>query len=149
MVTTQPNYPTTKRFMLSSMVEADIVSFRNLLFESRVQELVDTIEAAVKGTPYHLGGIIVKYAEFVTYCEGLTFKWKGTPPPDYTNLEVWWSMVAKGQKADECYIYYVNNISNPVTMAWYEVMNNVHKIYVPPRERDNTSDEAVIQNDPN
>jgi hypothetical protein len=130
--------------MAYDMVTAEIFGWRNykrdsdvLALETRIKEETGRLEDDLAYT----------FAYCVSYTENLNFNWTDEAPPEATNLEVFWGMVADGVSMSECYLFYIENVANWVTNSWQQALFNAHKIWKPTAERKPTDKEA--EKDPN
>lgn len=122
---------TKRQAFLWNMVEADIVGYRNIELDAAMIALSEKVR---EKTGRDDGSFMVYYAMRVTYVANLTFVWEEGAPEEYTNLERWWDMVLRGDPVEECYLYYIRNLSNVVTNQFQDALERAHTIWKPAHE---------------
>ena len=138
--------PSCKRAsMLYNMVTLDIWGFRNVELDTEAIALAEKIKLV---TGRDDGSFMTYYARTVKYTKAMWFRWLPETPEEYTNLEKFWNMVIQGEDEAECYLFYIKNISNPVSNDWQDTVENAHKIWKPVQEKTIEAKE-IAQQDPN
>ena len=125
---------------LHGMVVADIFKFRNVERDSRAIALANMLREQVGRDD---GAFYVYYAQRIVYSDAMHFSWHPEAPQEFQNLETFWNMVESGEPEAECYMYYIQNISNSVSNAWQNAVEAAHTLWKPPEE---TAEETA---DPN
>lgn len=138
--------PSCKRAsMLYNMVSLDIWGFRNVELDTEAMALVEKIKLT---TGRDDGTFMMYYARCIKYTKGMWFNWHPEAPEEFTNLEKFWTMVLQGEDESECYLFYIKNISNPVSNEWQDTVENSHKIWKPVQEKTITAKD-IAETDPN
>lgn len=138
--------PSCKRAaMLYKMVSLDIWGFRNVELDTEAIALAEKIKLT---TGRDDGNFMNYYARCVKYTKNMWFSWHPDAPVEFTNLEEFWKMVLNGEDESECYLFYIKNISNPVSNEWQETVDEAHKIWKPTQEKTMTAKE-LAEKDPN
>lgn len=127
---------------LHNMVAADIFRFRNVERDSKAVAFANELRENIGRDD---GAFYVFYAQRLIYTDALHFNWHEDAPPEFVNLEKWWNMVTSGASQEECYMFYIGNVSNPVSNQWQSAVERAHKLWKPPEERDDNEEDA----DPN
>lgn len=126
-----------RQTFLHNMVAADIFKFRNVERDARAIALANQLKEQVGRDD---GAFYVYYAQRVVYTDALHFDWHPEAPHEFVSLETWWSMVQSGEPEVECYLFYISNISNPVSNEWQSAVDRAHAIWKPPEETNQESD---------
>lgn len=130
---------------LYNMVAADFFPYRNLERDSRAMSLANKLREEIGRDD---GAFYMFYANRITYTVSMTFDWHDESPPEFLALETFWNMVQKGEPDTDCYMYYISNVSNPVSNQWQDALEEAHTIWKPPVEKLSKDDEKEIT-DPN
>lgn len=127
-----------RQTFLHGMVAADIFKFRNVERDSKAVALANQLREQAGRDD---GAFYVFYAQRMIYTDALHFSWHPEAPLEFKNLEKWWNMVQSGESELECYLFYVGNISNPVSNEWQTAVEAAHTIWKPPQETNKESDD--------
>lgn len=130
---------------LHGMVAADIFRFRNVKRDVQVISLSNKLR---EETGRDDGGFFTYYAQRIVYTDAMYFNWHEDAPIEFVSLETWWEMLQSGQSDVDCYIYYIENISNPVSNQWQDALDDAHSIWKPVEERTITT-QGGNEPDPN
>ena len=135
------NYKQEK--ILDGMVTIEFFGFRNLKRDTDAratgERILEETGRSETDNPFALF-----YAQRLAYTENMYFNWHAEAPPEFKNLETFWQMHTSGEPASECYLWYIENISNVVSNQWSDAQDRAHRIWKPPEERDPTKTAAEL-----
>lgn len=132
--------------ILSDMVTVQIHGFRNFLKDNETTALTLMLK---EKTGRKEDSFMYLYAEKVIYTNDIIFNWLEGAPEEYTNFEKFWNMIHDGADGVECYLYYIENISNVVTNEWHDAVDRGHEIWKPNQEKNARLNETADNTDPN
>ena len=136
------NYKQEK--ILDGMVTMEMFGFRNLKRDSDARALAERIlqETGREETDSVFAPF---YAQRLMYTENIYFNWHEEAPPEFRSLETFWQMHSSGEPASECYLWYIENVSNVITNQWSDAQDRAHKIWKPPVEKDPNKTTAELE----
>lgn len=95
--------------------------------------------------------LLNRYSEVAEYTERMDFNWFSDVPEFYKSIETWYNMREAGKGKADCYLYYLNNVPNEVSVAFIQAMLDAFQPYQPPENRPDfalTEEELVDPNSP-
>lgn len=131
---------------LHNMVIATIFEFRNGERDWEIVRLMGEISSKL-GRPED--NIMFAYGRRLAYTDDFKFNWHPDAPAHYRALEIFWQMIQRGEDSAECFLYYQRNVSNPVTIAWDDQIQQAQEIWTPPHERLPRNEAEAEAVDPN
>lgn len=136
--------PTRTVKVLHGMIEMTVIKSRYLGLDKESSEISEML-ANLSG--YKLGVANDRYADIVTFVKNMKFNWKlhKDVPDEYKTVEEWWGMVESNKPEVDCFIYFIDNVPNPVTIELITGIVEAQKVWTPSIQRDDSEGET----DPN
>jgi hypothetical protein len=135
---------TQTEYIFYNMVGIEFIRYGTL---NEYQESVSLAVYLKEKTGRDDNYFFIRYAERVKAVHNMVFEWRDDPPEAFKSLETWWNMLSS-QSDEECYLYYVMNVSMQITQEFGEAYDRARKIWKPAHQRQ-TPEEKETETDPN
>jgi hypothetical protein len=132
-----------RKYCFYDMIAVDIFGYRIVKRDAEMLERSNQIKMETQRKD---GDFPLVYAEISSYVDSIWFNFSNETPAEYKTISEWWDMVISGKGVSECYMFYIDNVPNPVHNLIYDAVQDAHKIWKPSTEKAKPSETDTITN---